>query len=504
MKLANSAQMKAMDGFAIETLKIPSTLLMERAAEGLTQAVLRAKEGNTAVFCGSGNNGGDGVCCAAKLLLKGKRVRLFSVGRPEKRTPDFSEMLRRLRELGGDAEEYNPGDAEQLDYLKSCTVLVDAMLGTGLNAELRGRTLDAVKQINALPAYVIAADIPTGVSADTGRILGDAVRADETVTFTLAKTGQYSDPGSACCGKITVWDIGIPQELVDGLESDTFAVLPEEVSLPRRDPNGHKGDFGRDFILAGSMGYTGAPVMAAEAASRTGAGLVYLGVPDSVYAITAIKCLEVMPSPVPCDEDGLISWDARAYVREMLKKCNVCLAGPGMGQSYQLQSLMELLVGESEIPLILDADALNILAADPKVLKNAKGTVVLTPHPGEFARLGGNTENGRIEAARTFAKEYGVILVLKGHRTVTALPDGRVFLNTTGGPALAKGGSGDVLAGMITSLLGQGFAAEKAVPAAVFLHGLAGDICAERLGEYSVTAADLLAAIPEAIKSVME
>ena len=503
MKLASSAQMKAMDHGAIHTLGIPSTLLMRRAADGLCAAVRRQPAGPVVILCGSGNNGGDGVCAAGLLLKAGYTVRTFLTGTPEKMTEDTKEMLRRLQELGGSLESFDESE-DTLASVRGAGLIIDAMLGTGLNAELRGKVLAAVRAVNASTAYVIAADIPTGVSADTGAILGDAVRADETVTFSLAKIGQFTEPGCTCCGKVTIWDIGIPRELTENLNSNIFAVMPEDISLPARNPLTHKGSYGRDLILAGSLGYTGAPVMAAEAALRTGAGLVYLGVPDSIYSITAIRCTEVMPQPVPSDEEGLIGWDARSYVRDMLGKCQAVLAGPGMGQSLQLQYLLELLVREASVPLVLDADALNNLAADLSILKQAAAPVILTPHPGEFSRLGGSTENGRIAGARDFAVTHGVILVLKGHRTVTALPDGSVYLNTTGGPALAKGGSGDVLAGMIVSLLGQGFAPERAAITAVYLHGLAGDLCAGRLGDYSVTATDVIGTIGEAIKTTQK
>ena len=502
MKLADSAQMKALDAHAIHDLGIPSTLLMRNAAEGLLSAVGRAPSGPIAVLCGSGNNGGDGLCAAAGLLLRGRSVRVFFVSDPARLTPDAREMLRRLEELGGTAERY--ADAPDADScVAEASVIIDAMLGTGLNAPLRGGVLAAVQAVNASPAYVIAADMPTGVSADTGEILGDAVRADETVTFSLPKIGQFTEPGCTCCGRITVWDIGIPAEAQEAVSCSVSAVTRDDLTLPARDPLAHKGSFGRDLIMAGSVGYTGAPVMAAEAAQRTGAGLVYLAVPDSVYSIIAIKCAEVMPQPVPCDGEGVISWGARDYLRAMLNTCQVVLAGPGLGRGYELTSLIELLLRESEIPVVLDADALNAISADPSVLKEAKAPVIITPHPGEFARLGGSTEHGRLNGALAFAREYGCIVVLKGHRTVTALPDGRAFLNTTGGPAMAKGGSGDVLAGMITALLGQGLEPWRAAVTAVWLHGRAGDLCAEALGEYSVTATDLISAISPAMKSLL-
>ncbi len=502
MKLADSAQMKALDAHAIQDLGIPSTLLMRNAADGLLAAVDRAPSGPVVVLCGSGNNGGDGLCAAAGLLLRGRSVRVFFVSDPARLTPDSREMLRRLEELGGAAELF-ADTPDAACCVSDAAVIIDAMLGTGLNAPLRGGVLTAVQAVNASPAYVVAADMPTGVSADTGEILGDAVRADETVTFSLPKIGQFTEPGCACCGRITVWDIGIPTEAQEAVPCSVSAVTRNDLSLPARNPLAHKGSFGRDLILAGSVGYTGAPVMAAEAAQRTGAGLVYLAVPDSVYSIVAIKCTEVMPQPVPCDGEGVVSWGARDYLRGMLNTCQAVLAGPGLGRGYELTSLIELLIRESQIPVVLDADALNAISADPAILREAKAPVIITPHPGEFARLGGSTEHGRLAGALAFAEAYGCIVVLKGHRTVTALPDGRAFLNTTGGPAMAKAGSGDVLAGMITALLGQGVEPWRAAVTAVYLHGLAGDLCAEALGEYSVTATDLISAISPAMKTLL-
>ena len=502
MKLADSAQMKALDAHAIDDLGVPSTLLMRNAAAGLVAAVGRAPAGPVVVLCGSGNNGGDGLCAAAGLLTRGRDVRVFFVSDPARLTPDSREMLRRLEELGGRADLYaDAPDAEAC--VSGAAVVVDAMLGTGLNSPLRGSVLSAVRAVNASRAYVIAADMPTGVSADTGAVLGDAVSADETVTFSLAKIGQFTEPGCTYCGRVTVWDIGIPPEAQEAVSCPVSAVTRRDLTLPVRDPLAHKGSFGRDLILAGSIGYTGAPVMAAEAAQRAGAGLVYLAVPDPIYSIVAIRCTEVMPQPVPCDDEGVVSWNAREYLRGMLRTCQAVLAGPGLGRGYELTSLIELLIRESEIPVVLDADALNAIADDPSVLREAKAPVIITPHPGEFARLGGSTENGRLEGARSFARDYGCIVVLKGHRTVTALPDGRAFLNTTGGPAMAKAGSGDVLAGMITALLGQGMEPWRAAVTAVWLHGQAGDLCAEALGEYSVTASDLIAAISPAMKTLL-
>ena len=505
LKLMTSAQMREMDRRAIEEYGIPSTLLMRNAARATAETAMElgGDRGRAAVFCGSGNNGGDGVAAAAYMIIRGYSVRTFLTGSREKMTDDTSEMERRLCEVGGKLEKFT--EIENItDYVNSCDVLIDAMFGTGLHSALRGEALIAAQIINASGVPVVSADIPSGVVSDTGEVPGEAVRADVTVTFSLPKIGLYAEPGCLYAGKIRIEDIGIPDDLILAADSTIRAVTADDVRLLARKRDAHKGDFGRDLIIAGAPGFTGAPVMAAAAASRMGAGLVHLGVPESIYGVTAARCTDVMPFPLPTDIDGLVSWDARGPIAEKLERCAACLAGPGLGRSYMLDSLIEKLVRETKVPLVLDADGINAVSGNTDILDEAGSTVILTPHAGEFARLGGDISRGRIAEAAGFAVSHSCVLVLKGHRTVSAFPDGSVYINTTGGPAMAKGGSGDVLAGMITALCGQGLPVKKAVTAAVYLHGLAGDICAEELGEYSVTPDDLLRAIPEAVKSVQE
>jgi len=476
-----SAQMREMDRRAIEEYGVPSTLLMRNAARCAAEAAmeLAGGRGRAAVFCGSGNNGGDGVAAAAYMLIRGMEVRAFLTGSREKMTADTSEMERRLIEVGGSLEQFTESD-EINNYVNSCAVMIDAMFGTGLHSALRGDALCAARLINASGVPVVSCDVPSGVSADTGEVPGEAVRADVTVTFSLPKIGLFMEPGCIYAGEVRVADIGIPPELVLGAESAVFAVTAEDVRLPARRPDAHKGDFGRDLIIAGAPGFTGAPVMAANAASRMGAGLVHLGVPESIYGLTAARCTEVMPFALPCDIDGLISWDAREPIGEKLARCGACLIGPGLGRSYMLDSLVERLLRETKIPLVLDADGINAVSGNIDILDEAGADVVLTPHAGEFKRLGGDISKGRLAEAVGFAVRHGCVLVLKGHRTVAAFPDGTAYINTTGCPAMAKGGSGDVLAGMLTALLGQGLPVREAVTAAVYLHGLAGDICSAR------------------------
>jgi NAD(P)H-hydrate epimerase len=282
-----------------------------------------------------------------------------------------------------------------------------------------------------------------------------------------------------------------------------FAAMPADINLPHRRLDTHKGSYGRLLIVAGSVGYTGAPSLAARAASKSGTGLVFLGVPKSIYEIMATKLEEEMPFPLPDDSKGQLSAKAASDILRRAGQCNVCLIGPGLGSSQEINELVQSVTRIIEIPVILDADGLNAIAENIDILNQATCPLILTPHPGEFVRLGGNMTSGdRLGASCEFATKYGCILVLKGHRTIVALPNGTAYINTTGGPAMAKGGTGDVLAGMIASFIAQKFPIVHAVAAAVYLHGLAGDMCAAEYGEYCVSASDIIAMLPRAIKEI--
>ncbi len=480
---------------------VSSLYLMENAAEALAK-VAKARMGENpraAVFCGSGNNGGDGVCAAVWLLKAGAQVRVFLVGDRAKLTPDTAEMTRRLEALGGKLEPFAPDSLEIEAYCQGAGVLIDAMFGVGFHGSLRGLGLEAAKLMNRLDTPVVAADIASGVLADDGQVLGEAVRAQETVTFTFAKPGHFCEPGSVYTGKLHVVPIGIPEDLVQNAQGQIYAAQAADARLPQRPVDGHKGLFGKLLILAGSRGYTGAPSLAAQAAVHTGAGLVYLGVPESIYAIEAVKNQEAMPFPLPAAGDGL----ALAALDKILEKaagCNVCLIGPGLGRAPETAALVHRLLETLQMPVVLDADGINALEGHIDILDKAPRPLILTPHPGEFSRLmPGWQAIGRLAAARQFAADHGCILILKGHNTVTALPDGRAYLNTTGNVGMARGGSGDVLAGMVAALAGQMPAAHAAV-AAVWLHGMAGDLCAKQYGVYSMTPTQMIAAIGPAIE----
>lgn len=279
-------------------------------------------------------------------------------------------------------------------------------------------------------------------------------------------------------------------------------VTAENISLPRRNQDTHKGDYGKCLIVAGSTGYTGAPCLAARAAVRSGAGLVYLCVPEETYTIVAAKNDEAMVFPLP-SLGGTLAKESSHEVLRRLDGSSVCLIGPGLGRSESSDAVVRDVIKASHIPLVVDADGINSVAMNIDVLREAGCPVIMTPHEGEFLRLGRSLKEGRETAARNFAEEYGCILVLKGHRTVTAFPDGDTFLNTTGNAGMAKGGSGDVLSGILAGLIGQGMPLKEAVPAAVWLHGRAGDLAAERLGEYSMSPSDIIEALPGAIKTIV-
>ncbi|USF26010.1 ATP-dependent (S)-NAD(P)H-hydrate dehydratase [Firmicutes bacterium ASF500] len=565
LPLATAAQMKELDRRAIEERGIPSLELMDHAAQALavhvreivdkerskcvalSSAVIfarsksdekptaeekrqrkelekiitsknRDKTPRVAVFCGPGNNGGDGI--AAALHLGGYHVRVFLVGDRAKMTPDARAMEEKLVAAGGCLEDFtiDMTSRETLagsltfeqqkitTWLSTCDCMVDALFGIGLTRPVTGSFLTAIRLMNGQSCPVVACDIPSGVNADTGEVLGEAVRARATVTFTRPKPGLYLEEGAACSGQVQAVDIGIPRdlefELLDRRTGGVWAVDEAGQCLPRRPRTAHKGDFGKIFILAGSEGYTGAPVLAARAALRAGAGLVYLGVPRDIYPIVAVKCDEAMPFPMPEDYSAIL---------DRARGCDAAVIGPGLGRGPQVERLVLSLLSVLEIPVVLDADGINALAEHIDVLDRRTAPTVLTPHEGEFSRLTGCALpiRDRLSAARDFARDHGCILVLKGHGTVTAVPDGSAWINASGNPGMAKGGSGDVLAGMIAALLGQkhlrrerreGDNTAELVTVAVCFHGLAGDLCAQKLGEYSMLPTDLIEALPEVLR----
>jgi NAD(P)H-hydrate epimerase len=513
MKVVSGETMRMMDRRAIDEFGVSGVTLMENAGRGCAEAIIAeygAGKGERAVIvAGKGNNGGDGYVIARLLRERGWQVVTFVLARRDEIVGDARINLDLLPD---GAVVFCPEQGELDRYatvFQEATVVVDALLGTGLKTEVKDSYADAICLINAAGKPVVAVDIPSGIDAGNGNILGCAVRADLTVTFAVPKLGHVLLPGVECVGRLHVVDIGIPPDAVAAADSceflDVAAIKP---LLHERDRSAHKGDFGHCLIVAGSTGKTGAAAMAANSAVRSGAGLVTLAVPASLNAILEAKTTEAMTLPLPDRGEGYVSGDARSVIAEALTGKDAIALGPGMSRQPETALLVRELVEEADLPLVVDADGLNALSEDMSaVLRKKSMAVVFTPHPGEMARLAGTTtalvENDRIGTAREFAARYNVYLVLKGAQTVIAAPDGRIAINGSGNPGMASGGMGDVLTGVLVSLLGQGYDPFSACKLGVFLHGFAADLVAADKGEIGICATDVQEGLPYAIQQLM-
>ncbi|MCD7844303.1 MAG: NAD(P)H-hydrate dehydratase [Oscillospiraceae bacterium] len=455
------------------------------------------------VFSGPGNNGGDGIGAAVYLWKRGFYVRVFLVGERGKMTPDSLVMEQRLTAAGGALEPFVPGDADIEAAARGADVLIDALFGVGLSRPVAGDALEAVRLMNRSGKPVVSADIASGVSADTGAILGAAVKAACTVTFSMAKPGHFIEPGSECAGRLEIEDIGIPQDVLEKAPCGIQTVGPGDLTLPKRAPLTHKGDYGKLLIVGGCVGYTGAPTLCAKAAVIAGVGLVYLGVPSDIYEITAVKNDEAMPFPLASDGRGRVSPRSLPVIEERLTKCNVCVIGPGLGRGEGTAAVVAAVLRETTIPVVADADALWAIGQDLSLLDEAKAPVVITPHEGEFARLLGREVRDRLADAMEFSKAHHCAVVLKGHRTVCTFPDGRGAVIQAGNPGMASGGTGDVLAGIIGGLMGQ-MTPRQAIMTACWLHARAGDMAAAERGEYAVTASSILDWLPAAEQEIIQ
>lgn len=497
MKISTAAAMKAMDGYAIHTLGIDSCFLMENAAGAVAEEVCArfAPQSCVVVLCGAGNNGGDGVACARLLLQRGYLVTAYLCGSREKMTDDTREMERRLIGVGGTLEVFDEESAKKT--IRTADVIVDALFGTGLNKPPRAETAAAIRLANDSAGFVVSCDVPSGVETDTGKELSEAIRADLTVTFSRMKPCHLLEPGRTCTGELVVADIGIPAEAESAQSALGELITKAYVDrlIPIRAGDTHKSYYGKLFLICGSRGFTGAAALAARAALRTGAGLVSLGVPESVYPILAAKLDEAMVFPLPDDGQGRLSEAAIEPILARLQTCTACLIGPGLGRSEALDKLVCRVVAASSVPMVIDADGINALSAHRDVLRGAACPIVLTPHDGEFVRLGGDLSDGRVKACCSLSRDLNATVLLKGHTTLIAGEEGLLF-NMTGNPGMATGGSGDVLAGVIVSLLGQHLSALHAAAAGAWLHGTAGDLCAAEIGQYGMLPSDLIDRLP--------
>jgi NAD(P)H-hydrate epimerase len=500
--------------------EVDARAIGERGIEGLElmeQAGLRCVEeiddifgghrGKALVVIGKGNNGGDGLVIARHLRKGGWKVAVFSAAPPEELAGDAAVNLRRI-DRSSILVFTDPDLLPSL--LKDADLVVDALLGTGLGSEVRGLCRDVIEAVNASGKPVLAVDLPSGVNGTTGEIMGIAIKADVTVTFAAAKLGHVIYPGASQVGRLVVTDIGIPLDILAEADAIDYVDRHHAATLiRRRSPAAHKGTCGHCLLVAGSPGKTGAAAMAANSAVRGGAGLVTLAVPASLNAIAEVMTYEAMTLPIADDGTGLFSPDVLPQLTAAMGGKTVLAAGPGLTQDTGVQEVVRTLVSSSPLPMVLDADGLNALAEDraPLLTRNRDIPLVLTPHPGEMARLRGSTvaevESDRIGTARSFAREFGLWLVLKGARTVVASPDGRVSINGSGNPGMASGGMGDVLTGVIAALLAQGYPPEDACRLGVFAHGLAADMAAGSKGEMGLAARDVQERLPHAFRAIL-
>ena len=501
MRVLNAAQMREADRRTIEDIGIPSLVLMENAGRQVVAAIEAVHadllDGQVAVLCGRGNNGGDGFVVARTMLQRGVDVSVFLIGQVSDVRGDARTNLDILGRLGVTVVEIADGQAWELHLseVRDCDLIVDAIFGTGLNAPVHGLIESVIADINASGIPVVAIDLPSGLSADTPDPIGASIEAGTTVTLAAPKLPLVLPPGENRAGDIVIADIGIPNDVVDDLDGPRLELLTRsgtrELITPRT-PDSHKGDYGHVLIVAGSPGKTGAAHLAAMGALRSGAGLVTV--------VTPAVCLPIVATMAP--EYMTVELDTVDALMDIAR--DVIAIGPGLGQAPETRAFVKSVVEHATTPLVIDADGLNAFADDPDRLTGREGRdVIITPHPGEMARLVGmstdEVQANRLDIARNFAVAHHLYVVLKGHRTLIATPDEKVFINPTGNPGMATGGTGDVLTGMVAACLAQLLDSEAACKLAVYLHGMAGDLADAHAGDLSLIASDLVSHIGTAV-----
>lgn len=510
MKVVTAEEMRRIDKRSIGEYGIPGLVLMENAGREVALFMIERYGPlygkKVAIISGKGNNGGDGFTLARHLYNRDVNVEVYLLGEAADIKGDAKMNLDIL--LKAAVPFYQVLTMKDLERpLKEADILVDAIFGTGLSSPITGLYAEAIEAINSTGKPVISIDIPSGVSSDTGEILGTAIRSDLTVTLGLPKRGILVFPGASYVGALKVAEIGIPRKVVEEEDIRVHLITKEDIkaSLPKRRPDSHKASFGHLLVIAGSIGKTGAAAMTSLSALKVGAGLVTLATPVSLNDILELKSTEVMTLPLPETDDLTLSVYAEDILIEVLPKMTAAAIGPGLSTHPETMKLVRYLIGRTENPMVIDADGINALIGHLDILKDAKAPLILTPHPGEMARLLGKTskeiQEDRIRIGQSFAIEHKVYLVLKGARTIISDPEGNVFINPTGNPGMATAGTGDVLTGMIGGLIAQGIELLTAAKAGVYLHGLAGDIAEEEIGEMGMIAGDIIDRIPRAIKS---
>jgi len=538
MIIATADQMKKLDEWAISEAGIPRLLLMENAGSAVASNIASAfgKVRNCVILAGKGGNGGDGFVVARRLFASGSTVEVFLLASASELSGETKTNFDILQKLCIKVSEVlDPSSLITLENsLKKCDVAVDAIFGIGFSGEVSGIAAQAIDLINNSKKRVtekklykiVSVDIPSGLNADSGDFGGHCVKADLTVTFTYPKKGLLQFPSMDMVGKLVISDIGIPMtNPLDPVKKDVpgsaqikwgelDVITPEYVAnkIPQRNVSAHKGTSGEVFIIAGSLGMMGAAAMAARSALRVGAGLVRVGIPESLAVSFNSMVPEAIVIPLAQTKEGSISENALEKIIVFYKNSDAVAIGPGLSANKEtMQVILDFIKKASKegkgVPIVADADAINAISLDPAVMKVAKN-LILTPHPGEMSRLVKMTvdevQNKRVEVAKDLSLKSSSIVVLKGARTVVASPEGKILINLTGNPGMASAGMGDVLTGAIAGLLSQGLSAFDAASCGVFLHGMAGDVVSSLKGEHGISAGDLIEALPYVIKSTLQ
>lgn len=512
MQVVTSADMKKMDKAAFEVYGIPNLLLMDQAAKEVAKVVeeeMTDKAGLVVIFVGKGNNGGDGIGAARWLLNKGFKVRTFLVGSgPAAVAGEAAAELNMFLKAGGQLELLLKDTDLKAAYLavKEAELVVDGLLGTGFSGELRPLYKMVCQLMNDCAKKVVAIDIPSGVNADNGRAEEGAVKATVTVTMAMLKPGLLFEPGRSLAGRVVLADIGMPPVLKEMAEGKLYLLTEQIVKelLPLRKPDAHKGDAGRVTVVAGSYGYVGAAALAAHSAVKAGAGLVTLLTGESSREILSIKLTEVMVKGLAEEAVGALGPEAMETILQRAEEADAIAIGPGLGTAEATARAIRQLLPQLETPVVIDADGLNALKGHTELLTAMKAPKVLTPHPGEMSRLTGlsigEINGAPLEVAKEYAEKWQAVVVLKGAPTVIACPEGSLYINSTGCNAMATGGSGDVLTGIIAALAGQGISLQEAALCGVYLHGLAGELATE--GTVGLAAGEIAQFLPHALKSI--
>lgn len=509
-KACFAEEMRAVDCAATELGFVPSIILMENAALACVRELKKSFDivnKTVAVFCGKGNNGGDGLAIARHLYNMGVRVNVFLVnGSTFKGDAKINFDI--INGMGLPVDTIS--DTDNLEYvIRSFDIIVDAMLGTGISGTVRGMAYDVIRLINENARYVLSVDVPSGINSDSGEICGVCINADKTVTFAGYKIGMLLYPAADCTGKIVVDMISMPPVAIES-QNLQINVSDEEFvrnTIPKRQNNSQKGDYGRLLIIAGSKGMSGAAYMASEAALKSGAGLITLACCKTVNDVLEAKTTEVVTLPLD-DIDGHIASSAVPELLPYLDRAGAVLIGPGLGRSEDAAEVVGAVLRASRVPVIVDADAINAVATDKTLLSACACDLVFTPHAMEMSRLTGldisYIEENRIQVSREFSEENGAVLLLKGSHTVVTDPSLTQYINITGNPGMASGGSGDVLSGIIAALAARGVDCAQAAASAAYIHGLAGDIAAAKYGQESMSAGNILECLPDAFMQILQ